>query len=855
MYGCKILQLPTVKVGGGLSAEAMKQVLLSISSIAGVGCAAEIIFFHADGRSVDMYFLSYGSNAKAICDVVSKSLRNQYYAVEFMDDEDCANVKKAMGYTAQCVATAITKAETLVTSPYVYEGYYYYCDVFLCNGFDNFNTIFNTLLDSTPSFVVFQLKPTSLLPQEQYVLQNLTMNLQYKVNPPPPVPQRGMMAAMSEPYAKSAFDTYSYYVSNAIKPVYTFNIIVASGDGQNAAITAAVVSCIQSETENKARLQAFDISKAGRTVLEALNPDAVGHYIYQNCRNPEIWRGGFTAPTALARLSTIVTLDEALTFFRVPFDDGRIRGIFSSTYAPSNETVKDSVVDENNIVFGRSVSNMSHQIGAGFKDFTRHALITGMPGFGKTTFSENILLQCYKKGIPFLCIEPTKKEYRGMLDAIPDLQVFTPGNSNGVPFILNPFLPPEGVRVKNYQSSLFSAFQASMQMEAPLDGAIKQAIARCYLKYGWKDNSKVGDPGTKPFGFSEFLAVYRDEINNLEYEAEYKGTLKSALELRLASFIEECGEIFNNIHAIPTEELLSKPTVIELDAIDNREQKALIIALILTRVGAYIRNEREITDDLKHVILMDEAHVLLEGGANYGKDSSPRTRQYAAELVSSFISTIRSHGTSVIIADQRPSAVGEAILANTDLKISFRLSSKHERDLIADCGGMTEADVEELTNLDKGEAIVYYSGLNKAQKVITPDIREENDIRINVTDDEVAEHSTYWEGHKELTKPSGLCRYCKFESCDSAVREDAHYYGNRIWNHMSRYIFSSQELIEICSKITESVPHEVDTYPEEKRDCLFVCICISLLDTAARKLGIRLNTEQIDKVFKLLNKE
>lgn len=855
MYGCKILQLPTVKVGGGQSVEPMKQILLSISSMAGVGSAAEIIFYHAGGRSIDLYFFAYGSNAEAVSDVVTKSLRNEFYTVEPMDNEDCANVKKVMGTAAQCGVTAITKAETLVTSPYVYEGYYYYCDVLLCNGFDNFNTIFNALLDGTPSFVAFQLKPTTLMPQEQYVLQNLTVNLQHKVNPPPPMAQHGMMTTMSEPYAKEAFNTYSYYTSNAVQPVYIFNIIAASGDGQSAAIAAAVMSCIQSKTENKARLQAYDISKAGRTVLETLNPDAVGHYIYQNCRNPRIWRSGFTAPTALARLSTLVTVDEALTFFRVPYDDGRIRGIFSSTYTPSNETVKDSVIDESNIVFGRSASDMSLQIGAGLRDFTRHALITGMPGFGKTTFSENILLQCYKKGIPFLCIEPTKKEYRGMLDAIPDLQVFTPGNSNGVPFILNPFLPPEGVSVKGYQSSLFSAFQASMEMQTPLDGAIKQAIARSYLKYGWRDNSKLGDPGTEPFGFSEFLAVFRNSVNKLEYEKELKGTLISALELRLTPFIEQCGEMFNNIHAIPTEDLLSKPTVIELDAIDNREQKALIIALILTRVGAFIRNEREITDDLKHVILMDEAHVLLESGANYGKDSSPRTQQYAAELVSSFISTIRSHGTSVIIADQRPSAVGEAILANTDLKISFRLSSKNERNLIADCGGMTEADVEELTNLDKGEALVYYSGLKKAQKVITPDIREENGIRINVTDDEVAERGSYWENHKELTKPSALCRYCRFESCDCVVREDAIYYGNRIWNHNSKRINSSNDLFEVCSRITESVPHEVDTYPAKKRDCLFVCIYIYLLDTAARKLGIRLNKEQIDKVFEQLNKK
>ena len=385
MYGCKILQVPTVmdKKDSIPSISAMKQALLSVSNMSDAGSAVEIVFHHAKGRSVDMYFFAYGSFAGAACGILARHLRNECYTVEAMDNEACMNVKKAMGIITQSGVTAITKMETLVTSPYVAEGYYYYSDALRSEGQppENFNTVFSALLNSTPSFVTFQLKPTTLLPQEQYVFQNLTANLQHKVKAPPPTPHYGMIP-MSEPYAQAAFNTYSYYTANAVQPVYTFNILVSSGDGQSSTIASTVMSAIESATSNNARLQAYDVSNAGQTVLTTLNPESVHQYIHQKCRNQQIWRNRLTRPKAIARLSTLVTAEEALLFFHYPNDDGQLRGVYSSTYLPSNETVGDHVVDKENIVFGRSASDSSLQIGAGLKDFTQQALIVGMPGSG-----------------------------------------------------------------------------------------------------------------------------------------------------------------------------------------------------------------------------------------------------------------------------------------------------------------------------------------------------------------------------------------------------------------------------------------------------------------------------------------
>ena len=119
----------------------------------------------------------------------------------------------------------------------------------------------------------------------------------------------------------------------------------------------------------------------------------------------------------------------------------------------------------------------------------------------------------YKREIPFLVIEPTKTEYRALIDRIPDLQIFTPGKNkvsplqiftpgkNKVsPFVINPFLPPKGITVEQYIPSLLSAFKEAFSMLSPLDTIFQQAVQEAYIKYGWRDYSTVEDPYVKKFG-------------------------------------------------------------------------------------------------------------------------------------------------------------------------------------------------------------------------------------------------------------------------------------------------------------------------------------------------------------------
>ena len=144
-------------------------------------------------------------------------------------------------------------------------------------------------------------------------------------------------------------------------------------------------------------------------------------------------------------------------------------------------------------------------IGCDERILSKHVLIVGMPGTGKTTFSINLMLPFAERNIPFLIVEPTKTEYRALIEQLPDIQIFTPGNVSVSPFIINPFIPLKGITVEQYKPVLVSAFMAAFSMPSPLDLLFQNAIQQCYTKYGWKDYSTSDDSDVTIFGLHEFL--------------------------------------------------------------------------------------------------------------------------------------------------------------------------------------------------------------------------------------------------------------------------------------------------------------------------------------------------------------
>jgi len=667
---------------------------------------------------------------------------------------------------------------------------YYYTDIVPTNNVDNFASIIATMSQYQNCCISFQLFPTQLTQQEKIYLNEVTGELGQLASGM--YMQRGMYRDMA---AEEPYTVLSTYQERINSPLFLYNILVFGERTDCANLAGKIVSLLQSGKKRimNPEFSCLDLSseKVDLPTQYMQYPWNINNKLVYTYRNRQILE---RVPMAkiLYRLPYIMTADETAAFFRLPFREKTMAALRSNQTSGSIEHFDASVISENNIAFGALISHDSSNIIIGCPEnaFTKHALIVGTPGSGKTTFSFNILLQFIKRGIPFLAIEPTKAEYRAMIDAIPDIQIFTPGNNSVSPFIINPFIPPKGITVEQYIPSLASAFKAAFSMPSPLDIIFLRAIRACYSENGWKDYSKYGDTDVIVFGLYEFILTFKRIIAESDYSSEVKGNLQSAGVFRLMNLIEQNSNIFDTIHTVPIEDMLRKPTILELNSIDNTEQKALIMALLLINIGVYTKNNQLGDGKLKNIILIDEAHVLLGGNSSPSQDGAD-SQGATIKSLQDMIAEIRSYGTGIIIADQSPTKVSREVVANTDIKITFRLVLSAEKELIADSTNMDKNASQMISKLKPGEAYVYFSRLENPQLVMTEDIREKEKIRLSVPNEEIAERMIYWKDRKNRLKPFAECNFCEAckGGCDFSLRAKADYYANR-------FLLSHQEKIK-----------------------------------------------------------
>lgn len=559
-------------------------------------------------------------------------------------------------------------------------------------------------------------------------------------------------------------------------------------------------------------------------------------------------------PDQFKRLIHVFSASEIRTFFHFPIDDGRVQGFSVNRTAITRDTFAKNVINGDNIRLGHLLgpSGNASAIGTNLKNFSRHALVVGMPGTGKTTFSVNLLLQFYKQNpsIPFLAIEPTKSEYRAMIDAIPGLQVFTPGKNDVVPFIINPFIPPNGITLEVFKPSLVSAFKAAFSMPNPLDILFARAIDTCYTEHGWRSYTKTGDPDARPFGLQEFIRSFKSVIQTSDYSKEIKGNMESAGVFRLTDLIVKGGNIYDTEKSIPLEDLLRKPTVIELNAIGDREQKALIIALLLINIVLFTKNNQAGDGKLKNILLIDEAHVLLGNSVKNSSDGNASAGASTVQAIQDMIVEIRSYGTGIIIADQSPEKVTHEVVGNTDVKVSFRLEDANDRHLIKNNTNMNDADERNLATLNTGEAYVYFRGLKTPVPITTEDIREKEGIRLVVSDEELHSRVEYWESRKSILMPYRECDICAICSeCNFKLREDARYFAEMLFAKDKQAIKDKDTLMKYAASVYKRITFDEAQYDEKTKRKLVYCTCIKYLRKATLDTTVALSSTETKRLL------
>ena len=701
---------------------------------------------------------------------------------------------------------AIVKEERIITFQNPAFSYCYSYDRLSLKQND-FSGLIDIMCNYPHVAVSFQLIPTFFTAEETTLIDSYSQAL-----------ERSYINQISQPLSMTAVaensDTnYKYYSNRKHTPLFLYNILVFGSTESTDSVASKVYSDLSSGTQSTIGLNIIELN---RNILRKDSnfyplPWAVNEAILQTRRNKQIWNSRVFS-YAHYRLPYIITAEEASEFFRLPFGTNHISaGIAINEAEKKSKTFDTHIIDSGDITVGQLKSSFGvNTIGISLNDLTRHMFVTGTPGSGKTTFSVGLLDQLWNKyGIPFLVIEPAKNEYRALVGTIPDLQVFTPGKNFISPFLFNPFIPPKNVRLESYKSTLKTAFSAAVSMGSPLTEIFDDTIRNCYSKFGWLDSFTLEDGG-HIFNISDFVQCFEETFQRIGYTGDAKNIGRAGV-VRLNGLVN----LFDNYSSIPIEDLLTRPTVIELAALENDEQKSLIIALVLLSILAYV-NANYIGDGtLKNVILLEEAHVLL-GARSKQIQNEANPSEIAQNLVKRMLAEIRSYGVGIVIADQSPRKVTSDVIGLTDVKLVFRLVEGTDRQIIADSSGMTELQAQRLSKLRPGEAFFFFNRLEEPEEIRVPNYRKENSIKITISDDEIKKKSQYWKNREALLRPYPQCVHCSDckLSCDFNRRLLGREIAQRIFSkHFSPGMNDFDTVKEVFGQISKITSMELNGQP------------------------------------------
>lgn len=437
------------------------------------------------------------------------------------------------------------------------------------------------------------------------------------------------------------------------------------------------------------------------------------------------------APFRELSLRHLVTAEEAVSLFHVPVYD-RLGQTSALSTADTPFVIPPETLSRSRFREGETRIRVGHLYqrerlldpasqGEGAqafwvttKDLMKPSLLVGAPGSGKTNLAVSLLIQLWKERVPFLVLDPsTGQEFRFLLgdrSLRKSMVVYTAGDPRGFPLRFNPFSVPPGVTVRNHASHLLAAFRASMQMWDPLPAIFEGALERLYTGNGqaisMEDRGDLTSPAPT---LNDFLSALEMQLQ--ETLEQYKGSdqsigvIRGASVVRVQALSKKLGPMLN----VPGnggeffQRLLERPAVIELGALGDESNIALVMAFLLGQMSGHVEFAyRRMAAEGKrreHLILIEEAHRLLAGG------EGPEAK--SAEDLNTMLAEVRKFGQGIMTLDQRPSSLVGGVLDNAFVKILTRLSDRQGFERLAEELNLDDSQKRFAhTRLKAGDAIL-----------------------------------------------------------------------------------------------------------------------------------------------------
>ena len=642
----------------------------------------------------------------------------------------------------------------------------------------------------------------------------------------------GVVPNMRDNLASDSAERWKYFAQKVSHPFAEVNIIVAGTITSAALVTARIKQSIQ--------------KPAFRTI-------AVSEYCKCSIYN-QPWKISHTLKKANNVSLNKWTSDEVSQIFQLPEQGNYFIGIKRNIFSliPEVDLLPERMIcsDGQCLNIGMSIFS-SQKICIPLEQLLLHTAVMGKSGVGKTTLLKGLIIQVQNYNIPVLILEPVKREYRDLIANMKNSKIFTVERPV-TPLLINPFYVPKYVPLGEYRSSLLSAFKAAFSLPDPLPALFEKAISEAYILHGWTDFSTSADSNVSIFDMADFIRIFKSIIARSSYSNEVKGNMMSGGVFRLQSLVERCPRTFDTIHSTSMESLLNGCTVLEMGSLEP-EQKSLVSALTLISILAYLKSTRKSNNHLRNIILIDEAHALLDQGE--GATQEERTlNSTMAQLMINIITEIRAYGVGVIFSDQSPTRVGRQMLDNVDNIISFRLSGK-EAEMLREHIGADTTLCNVLPLMSAGEFVLKNRFLRSALPT-RMEYAPSKEQPTHVSDEHIVQiQSKYLAAHAKDYCPFAFCEKAGCYHCSVAIREEAKMYAEQIFSERRLKLNTPEgiaaHIIHIPAVLSFHISAENSAVFKKKCGC----IAVHLLRKCSMENGISFSLQTVTKLLTDMHKQ